>query len=62
MVINLSDNQIIGNEFRTIDTQFNDLVRKAYRILEEKLQGFENRTYRQVNAATNATILVQQQD
>ena len=61
-VINLSDNQIIGNEFRTIDTQFNDLVRKAYRILEEKLQGFENRTYRQVNAATNATILVQQQD
>ena len=61
-VINLSDNKIIGNEFRTIDTQFNDLVRKAYRILEEKLQGFENRTYRQVNAATNATILVQQQD
>lgn len=61
-VINLSDNQIIGNEFRTIDTRFNDLVRKAYRILEEKLQGFENRTYRQVNAATNATILVQQQD
>lgn len=60
-VINLSDNKIIGNEFRTIDTQFNDLVRKAYRILEEKLQGFENRTYRQV-AATNATILVQQQD
>ncbi len=38
------------------------MVRKAYRILEEKLQGFENRTYRQVNAATNATILVQQQD
>lgn len=61
-VINLSDNKIIGNEFRTIDTQFNDLVRKAYRILEEKLQGFENRTYRQVMAATNATILVQQQD
>lgn len=37
-------------------------MRKAYRILEEKLQDFENRTYRQVNAATNATILVQQQD
>lgn len=59
-VINYNDNKIVGNEFRTIDTQFNDLVRKTYRILEEKLQGFENRTYRQVNAATNATILVQQ--
>ena len=59
-VINYNDNKIVGNEFRTIDTQFNDLVRKLYRILEEKLQGFENRTYRQVNAATNATILVQQ--
>ncbi len=59
-VINFNDNKILGNEFRTVDTQFNDLVRKAYRILEEKLQGFENRTYRQVNAATNATVLVQQ--
>lgn len=59
-VISYNDNKIVGNEFRTIDTQFNDLVRKLYRILEEKLQGFENRTYRQVNAATNATILVQQ--
>lgn len=61
-VINYNENKIVGNEFRTIDTQFNDLVRKLYRILEEKLQGFENRTYRQVNAATNATILVQQHD
>lgn len=61
-VISYNDNKIVGNEFRTIDTQFNDLVRKLYRILEEKLQGFENRTYRQVNAATNATILVQQYD
>lgn len=61
-VISYNDNKIVGNEFRTIDTQFNDLVRKLYRILEEKLQGFENRTYRQVNAATNATILVQQHD
>ncbi|WP_394267583.1 phosphoenolpyruvate carboxykinase [Limosilactobacillus vaginalis] len=61
-VISYNDNKIVGNEFRTIDTQFNGLVRKLYRILEEKLQGFENRTYRQVNAATNATILVQQHD
>ena len=61
-VISYNDNKIVGNEFRTIDTQFNNLVRKLYRILEEKLQGFENRTYRQVNAATNATILVQQHD
>ena len=61
-VISYNDNKIVGNEFRTIDTQFNNLVRKLYRILEEKLQGFENRTYRQFNAATNATILVQQHD
>ena len=34
-VISYNDNKIVGNEFRTIDTQFNDLVRKLYRILEE---------------------------
>ena len=61
-VLNYNDNKIIGNEFRTIDTQFNELVRKGYRIIEEKLQGFTNRTYRQVNAATNASMLVQQQE
>ena len=38
--------------------RFNDLVIRNYRIIEEKLQGFVNNVYRQVNAGTNATLLV----
>ncbi|WP_076459258.1 phosphoenolpyruvate carboxykinase [Limosilactobacillus caccae] len=61
-VLNYNDNKIVGSEFKTVDTSFNELVRKTYRIIEEKLQGFTNRTYRQVNAATNASMLVQNED
>lgn len=61
-VINYSNSKIAGNEFKMIDTHLNELVRKLYRVIEEKLQGFTNRTYRQVNAATNASMLVQQHD
>ena len=45
-----------------IDGQLNDLVREAYRVVEEKLQGFPNQTYRQVNAGSNASMLVQTHD
>lgn len=58
-VINYNNSKIAGNEFKMIDTHLNELVRKLYRVVEEKLQGFPNRTYRQVNAATNASMLVQ---
>ena len=61
-VVNYSNSKIASNEFKMIDTHLNELVRKLYRVIEEKLQGFTNRTYRQVNAATNASMLVQQHD
>ncbi|WP_267202046.1 phosphoenolpyruvate carboxykinase [Limosilactobacillus kribbianus] len=58
-VVNYNNSKIAGNEFKVIDTHLNELVRKLYRVIEEKLQGFKNRTYREVNAATNASMLVQ---
>ena len=58
-VVNYNNSKIAGNEFRVIDTHLNELVWKLYRVVEEKLQGFTNRAYRQVNAATNASMLVQ---
>ncbi len=58
-VVNYNNNKIAGNEYKVIDTHLNELVRKFYRVVEEKLQGFKNRTYRQVNAATNAAMLVE---
>ena len=47
-VINLSDNQIIGNEFRTIDTQFNDLVRKAKKSSKVLKTGLIDKLMRQL--------------
>ncbi|MGM9892146.1 phosphoenolpyruvate carboxykinase [Limosilactobacillus sp.] len=61
-VINYNNSKIAGNEFKMIDGHLNELVREAYRVVEEKLQGFPNQTYRQVNAASNAAMLVQQHD
>ena len=61
-VINYNNSKIAGNEFKMIDGQLNDLVREAYRVVEEKLQGFPNQTYRQVNAGSNASMLVQTHD
>lgn len=61
-VINYNNSKIAGNEFKMIDSHLNDLVREAYRVVEEKLQGYPNQTYRQVNAGSNASILVQTHD
>lgn len=61
-VINYNNSKIAGNEFKMIDGHLNDLVRETYRVVEEKLQGFPNQTYRQVNAGSNAAILVQTHD
>lgn len=49
---------MITHSFKEADARFNDLVIRNYRIIEEKLQGFVNNVYRQVNAGTNATLLV----
>lgn len=61
-VINYNNSKIAGNEFKMIDSHLNDLVREAYRVVEEKLQGYPNQTYRQVNAGSNASMLVQTHD
>lgn len=61
-VINYNNSKIAGNEFKMIDSHLNDLVREAYRVIEEKLQGYPNQTYRQVNAGSNASMLVQTHD
>jgi len=57
--INLHDNDVVASEFMTIDNRFNELVIELYRTIEEKLQGHLNKTYRQVNAGTNACVLTQ---
>lgn len=61
-VINYNNSKIAGKEFKLLDGQFNNLVRESYRVVEEKLQGFPNQTYRQVNAGSNAAMLVQTHD
>lgn len=58
-VMEVNESNIIPNEFRRIDNHFNELIRNFYRSVEEKLQGFSNNVYRQVNAGTNAAILTQ---
>lgn len=57
-VIKADNNHILGQEFKQIDRRFNELVLQCYRMLEEKLQGFGNRTFREVSAGTNASLLV----
>lgn len=44
--------------FISIDTEFNRIVLSLYRILEEKLQGFPNKIYRQLNAASDGSLLL----
>ncbi|WP_413628284.1 phosphoenolpyruvate carboxykinase (ATP) [Fructilactobacillus vespulae] len=50
-----------ANAFINLDNKFNELVLQLYRTVEEKLQGFANHTYRQVNAGTSAAALVNRQ-
>lgn len=57
--INKHQNDIVATAFMDIDNQFNELVLKLYRTVEEKLQGHGNHIYRQVNAGSNACILTQ---
>lgn len=44
--------------FISIDTEFNRIVLSLYRILEEKLQGFPNKIYRQLSAASDGSLLL----
>ncbi|WP_125565801.1 phosphoenolpyruvate carboxykinase [Companilactobacillus insicii] len=58
-LINKHNSDIVKNDFMNIDNHFNEIVLHLYRAIEEKVQGFANRTYRQVNAGTNACVLTQ---
>ncbi|WP_125709061.1 phosphoenolpyruvate carboxykinase (ATP) [Companilactobacillus zhongbaensis] len=61
-LLNKHNNAVIKGSFMDIDNHFNDVVIDLYRAIEEKLQGFANHTYRQINAGTNATAIVQSID
>ena len=58
-LINKHNSAIVKGNFMNIDNRFNEVVIHLYRAIEEKLQGFSNRTYRQINAGTNACVLTQ---
>ncbi|MQS89772.1 phosphoenolpyruvate carboxykinase [Companilactobacillus mishanensis] len=61
-VINKHNNAVIKGGFMDIDNNFNELVIDLYRAVEEKVQGFSNHTYRQINAGTNACAITQSID
>ncbi|APX71677.1 phosphoenolpyruvate carboxykinase [Companilactobacillus allii] len=61
-LINKHNSDIVTGNFMDIDNHFNETVINLYRAVEEKIQGFSNRTYRQVNAGTNACVLTQSID
>ncbi len=48
--------------FIDADMKFNQLILSFYRNLEEKLQGYRNKVYRQLHAGTNASILLTKYD
>ncbi len=58
-VMNLHSSEATAKTFMQLDNQFNEVVIEAYRTIEEKLQGFRNKTYRQVSAGTSACVLTQ---
>lgn len=55
-------NRIVGVQFKNVDNFFNNQVLKLYRVIEEKLQGFPNHVYRQLDAGTNASMLLAYHD
>jgi len=46
------------NNFIEADTKFNALILSVYRGIQEKLQGHKNRVYRQLQAGTNASMVL----
>ncbi|MGN1399805.1 MAG: phosphoenolpyruvate carboxykinase (ATP) [Erysipelotrichaceae bacterium] len=56
--INVSTNKLSFTSFMELDSKFNQLVLSLYRNCEEKLQGYENKVYRQLQAGTNASFVV----
>lgn len=46
--------------FIDADTQFNQMVLNFYRTIQQKIQGSKNKVYRQLQAGTNASILLRE--
>ncbi len=44
--------------FMDADTSYNNLMLVTYRSFQEKLQGYKNRVYRQLQAGTNASMVL----
>ena len=57
-VIELNGSALTAKRFMDIDNHFNDLVISLYRTIGEKVQGYPNKVYRQLNPGTNACILL----
>lgn len=51
-------NQVIDNNFLQIDDQLNDLFRDFYRTISDEVRGRKVNRYRQLNAASNAALLM----
>ncbi len=48
--------------FIEADSQFNAMVLNFYRTIQQKVQGSKNKVYRQLQAGTNASLLLQDYD
>lgn len=51
-------NRVIDNNFLQIDDQLNDLFRDFYRTISDEVRGRKVNRYRQLNAASNAALLM----
>lgn len=54
-----SANSLAFGSFIDADTHYSQLILRLYRTCEEKLQGKKNRVYRQLQAGTNASCVLQ---
>ncbi|WP_101773165.1 phosphoenolpyruvate carboxykinase (ATP) [Peptostreptococcus faecalis] len=57
-VVEMNDSALTSKTFMDFDKSFNELVLSFYRTIGEKVQGYENRVYRQLNPASNACLLI----
>ena len=46
------------SNFMDADTRFNNLILTTYRAFQEKIQGYKNKVYRQLQAGTNASMVL----
>ncbi|NLC96239.1 MAG: hypothetical protein GX675_01515 [Erysipelotrichaceae bacterium] len=58
----LNDEGYQIQNFIDADTQFNALVLNLYRTIQQKIQDSKNKIFRQLQAGTNASILLQKTD